>query len=100
RTRRALHSFPTRRSSDLPVGRQESPQELKGRPRTIDRILVELQGLAEVLGGDKRIDESSAAPSSPNTPARSSARGGSASARRRRSEEHTSELQSLRHLVC
>src|SRR5438045_8219110 len=56
---RDLHSFPTRRSSDLT--RIRGPRE---RP-----LVVPLAGRP-------------------------------ASAGRRRSEEHTSELQSLRHLVC
>jgi len=51
---------PNRRTDDLrclarPVGRQEGPQELKGRPCTIYRILVELQGLADkALGARSR----------------------------------------------
>src|SRR5437899_5496228 len=63
---RDLHSFPTRRSSDL------------GRAAHLAQHLapvVELQALA--VGEDAEMG-----------------------IRARRSEEHTSELQSLRHLVC
>src|SRR5262245_62536959 len=62
---RALHSFPTRRSSDLrgrSGWRRSTPNRRKAAPRS---------------------------------PAPSCARRSSP-----RSEEHTSELQSLRHLVC
>src|SRR5205814_8119694 len=57
---RALHSFPTRRSSDLRLCLRPSPTRARA-PRVFETAR---QGCA------------------------------------RRSEEHTSELQSLRHLVC
>src|SRR5438045_7841109 len=68
-----LHSFPTRRSSDL-VG-----AEAKFEPY-IDRITLTLPVLCAarhvlcLVAGEDKADA--------------------------RSEEHTSELQSLRHLVC
>src|SRR5205814_10116072 len=64
---RALHSFPTRRSSDLFTAAWQA---------VVAAILL--------------IAASTPAPRS--SPSRSSASA--------RSEEHTSELQSLRHLVC
>src|SRR5437899_8275452 len=63
---RDLHSFPTRRSSDL----------------VFHEDLRDEQLLAE--GDHRRFREA----------------GWVAAARAKRSEEHTSELQSLRHLVC
>src|SRR5438045_9344069 len=42
----------------------------------------------------------SAVSSTPSAPSRGRARGCTSSTRSLRSEEHTSELQSLRHLVC
>src|SRR5438045_7474430 len=70
---RALHSFPTRRSSDL----TSATMRLRvGRPASTSRK------------GSRRKSACS--------------RGPCAAGRRptSRSEEHTSELQSLRHLVC
>src|SRR5205809_2673060 len=68
--RRALHSFPTRRSSDL-------------RPPRFGRELAAIYGHDPALSIDYSPD---AAPE----PARENSR----------SEEHTSELQSRLHLVC
>src|SRR5947199_2945160 len=73
---RNLHSFPTRRSSDLPLHRTGcrlrcSPISLRGWSRR---------------SSHRRLSSSCC---------RRSRR-----APRDRSEEHTSELQSLRHLVC
>src|SRR5690348_18145934 len=70
---RDLHSFPTRRSSDLGVSRRLIPYGLPawlhhGRDRVVRRP------------GVRRFDDGCA--------------------RRGRSEEHTSELQSPVHLVC
>src|SRR5205814_8760481 len=78
RNHRRLHSFPTRRSSDLVRGgpeRRDAHQEIAvaENPRHHPAAVVERQR-------------------SPHDHAR--ARWW------RRSEEHTSELQSLRHLVC
>src|SRR5438045_7951154 len=64
---RDLHSFPTRRSSDLPPLRPALPP--RARP----------QGAQ----APPRVDQPEAPAEGPG-----------------RSEEHTSELQSLRHLVC
>src|SRR5436305_9684096 len=72
RHHRDLHSFPTRRSSDLP----------RSRPAPTDRPP------AHRSSRRPRVRE----PSSPRTTAR---RRGFP-----RSEEHTSELQSRPHLVC
>src|SRR5262245_63963520 len=71
---RDLHSFPTRRSSDL------SPESVKG---VVNRHHDGEERVGEDRDGKaarSRDDEA------PNETARS--------------EEHTSELQSLRHLVC
>src|SRR5205823_9231296 len=84
---RDLHSFPTRRSSDLdarparrlPLVREP---ELHGRARAADgevaadRLHAPSVSLVRDLGRDRR------------------------DRRRLRSEEHTSELQSLAYLVC
>src|SRR5437868_12510168 len=77
RTHRHLHSFPTRRSSDLP----SLPRSSTSRARLKSR------------GGG------AAAPIFPRTIAASFARSLGAS-RPGRSEEHTSELQSRFDLVC
>src|SRR5438045_5885012 len=63
---RDLHSFPTRRSSDLTV----RSRKRRVSSRTISRTSTSRSG------------------------------GSTVTARTVRSEEHTSELQSLRHLVC
>src|SRR5262245_63500938 len=67
---RDLHSFPTRRSSDLRCRRQHSG------------------------------DRSGSAARDHRRPDRRTRRGHRDRSRGIRSEEHTSELQSLRHLVC
>src|SRR5262245_63761663 len=81
--RRALRPFPTRRSSDLPVSREfaaDLTAAIAGLPRPFDR-LFERHVCAVVL--------THGAPMS-----------GTLTTLAGRSEEHTSELQSLRHLVC
>src|SRR5205814_10638934 len=80
---RALHSFPTRRSSDLVIENDwmpapwlaiaRPPETLAGRSSTVD-----LNHAAALAAWSSRASRSISA----------------------RSEEHTSELQSLRHLVC
>src|SRR5262245_63875156 len=85
-----LHSFPTRRSSDLSIQRRSSLLKLThgdrpgrelvdARDRRACRITErDAEGLRTRCGRDLHAQ-----------PARTT-----------RSEEHTSELQSLRHLVC
>src|SRR5262249_61834159 len=73
---RDLHSFPTRRSSDLPA----APRAPTGSRRH--------RGTAAPMGG--RAARAAAAGPRPGRAPRSSWG----------SEEHTSELQSLTHLVC
>src|SRR5688500_20007799 len=78
----AVHSFPTRRSSDLSPNRRGQPTrscpfgptlDQRGHPRTQPRRRVPLEDLCTQL--EQR-------------------------SRRERSEEHTSELQSPCNLVC
>src|SRR5262245_37630737 len=85
RHHRALHSFPTRRSSDL-----ELTAETIGKGERRRVVAWSAKALAPqeddpaavvVVGHDVTELQS-------------------AQRLRRRSEEHTSELQSLRHLVC
>src|SRR5437899_7144692 len=75
---RDLHSFPTRRSSDLESETQERAEPQPVSPST-DVTRAEPEPEREVredrAAGEKKPAEE-------------------------RSEEHTSELQSLRHLVC
>src|SRR5205814_10441272 len=85
-----LHSFPTRRSSDLVTfqfGEQADETELDfaGRRGTHRDQREPLLVRHRLVGrGEARIAQ----------------RRGGAGHDRPRSEEHTSELQSLRHLVC
>src|SRR5205814_7326835 len=88
---RALHSFPTRRSSDLGVlhtaPRRCALERVEVHAHQVDELGVLLLDRLQVRGvvaqgeqpgvqlGVERLDPA-------------------------RSEEHTSELQSLRHLVC
>src|SRR5205823_14524979 len=75
---RHLHSFPTRRSSDLVEGAPPAPAPPMWPP-----AVPELTPRAPA-----------APPRRPAPPPRATRRG------RGRSEEHTSELQSLAYLVC
>src|SRR5687768_18515648 len=80
---RDLHSFPTRRSSDLIFGHASN-----GRSRPVHRA----GGTASpAFSGD---------PGSCRTDRAATATGNTATTCRSRSEEHTSELQSRLHLVC
>src|SRR5205814_9877313 len=79
---RDLHSFPTRRSSDLVSGRG-------GDRRTARR------GVPSV---HKRRDSGTGVTNNNTSPSPSGRGLGEGASDR--SEEHTSELQSLRHLVC
>src|SRR5262245_27885514 len=76
-----LHSFPTRRSSDLSI-------PYCARPVTMSSASVTRRGVPMMR---KSFASLSAA---------GFAGAGSVAASAARSEEHTSELQSLRHLVC
>src|SRR5690606_42008526 len=74
RSRRALHSFPTRRSSDLTyAGTLTNLAECEGNPRLrfVRGDIRDPRVVGEVMAGDAG-----------------------------RSEEHTSELQSRENLVC
>src|SRR5947199_5162022 len=73
---RDLHSFPTRRSSDLATSSKLRPPP-KGRPGAL--------GMGRCIAVHLSID-TAASPHAESTGSRS--------------EEHTTELQSLRHLVC
>src|SRR5438045_9441899 len=75
RAHRVLHSFPTRRSSDLVhrVVPGRGDHDDTAEPELLDRLVERVPAEAR-LG--RRVQ------------------------REVRSEEHTSELQSLRHLVC
>src|SRR5205814_8299708 len=79
----ALHSFPTRRSSDLFGGCTFcSITEHEGRiiqSRSEDSVLREIEAVRDNVPGFTGVISDLGGP---------------------RSEEHTSELQSLRHLVC
>src|SRR5690606_41471876 len=81
RHRRHLHSFPTRRSSDLPRAARRAPSEY--RSQTSRHVWKCPAG------------SSLRTPACPHRTTRPSRR-----PCRRRSEEHTSELQSRENLVC
>src|SRR5262245_64941214 len=81
RAHRDLHSFPTRRSSDLLPLRRIRPSMMRIRsPRTVQQMHPLF---ISNTSSSAPTTSSLSIPISPN-----------------RSEEHTSELQSLRHLVC
>src|SRR5205823_9820335 len=97
---RCLHSFPTRRSSDLVQEREDeesddrnAAQEVPPERRVEDRLQRGASAQRE-LGEDVRNFEE--APREQEVPV------GDDQFRqlRTRSEEHTSELQSLAYLVC
>src|SRR5437762_10592854 len=83
---RDLHSFPTRRSSDLRSGSEGDPG-----PRSELRDAQSTGGVREAAGldprGDPRIGAYHRVPAQRHAPGL-------------RSEEHTSELQSPMYLVC
>src|SRR5262245_64607184 len=85
--RQDLHSFPTRRSSDLGVRRFMGVSAhdcgICGKKYGLD-LGNDRKGKSEIRQYDEVLRHWSL-------------RG---NVRRRRSEEHTSELQSLRHIVC
>src|SRR5205814_9985663 len=93
---RGLHSFPTRRSSDLPDAAVE---------RMRRDIRFQFKGVRQPSGDEATIAFSlSYRGRDPGTVARVANALAvlyvQENAKIRRSEEHTSELQSLRHLVC
>src|SRR5205814_10145317 len=79
---RDLHSFPTRRSSDLPERRRRLPVGVVLRDHVV-------QSRVGHRRRERRVDVLDVV----RAPA-------GLAAEVDRSEEHTSELQSLRHLVC
>src|SRR5690242_21318732 len=87
---RDLHSFPTRRSSDLAAGRARRPQPAAVPAAGTSAAAIRSRAASGVGASSTR----SAAPRSAN--ASSMTRSIAA----RRSEEHTSELQSHVNLVC
>src|SRR5205814_9431864 len=89
RSHRHLHSFPTRRSSDLAIAC--NPDVASLHPGYTCTCTAPAKGENHVqcrrAGRHRRMGERDAA-------------AGAGVETRDRSEEHTSELQSLRHLVC
>src|SRR5205814_8224293 len=77
----ALHSFPTRRSSDLFGDGRRWSRAVRGR-RSV-RVLISLRRRLPTVELQERKGQQ-----------------GQQQLGQMRSEEHTSELQSLRHLVC
>src|SRR5437016_11299784 len=84
-----LHSFPTRRSSDL-CRSTSSGAMYDGVPRMLPGSVPTAPPVILQIPKSRIFTKSSAVPLSPVTPV----------ARNTRSEEHTSELQSLTNLVC
>src|SRR5205823_12150949 len=91
RDHRALHSFPTRRSSDLRPSRRR--RAAGGSPSPVPHHSTRRRSSSRSpLGWRRACSPASACPRlAPSIPC---------STRRVRSEEHTSELQSLAYLVC
>src|SRR5262245_45363228 len=96
---RGLHSFPTRRSSDLPVDTEEVFGVLHepDQPSGVSIALTHGAGSNFEAPLLIRLAQAFAAAGCTvlryDLPFRRNQKGG-------RSEEHTSELQSLRHIVC
>src|SRR5262245_9366363 len=93
---RDLHSFPTRRSSDLQgrvrhLGRRQSLQSERAVGSAAD-VPATCRGRACLPDGLEQLFT--------ECRLRLDARGEGRTSAQPRSEEHTSELQSLRHLVC
>src|SRR5205814_10654412 len=88
-----LHRFPTRRSSDLTLSKPPRSQACSTRRRASARAppaVCPCTSSASRFGSGTWFHSPSEHSSKyPEPPGRS-----------KRSEEHTSELQSLRHLVC
>src|SRR5205814_6104034 len=88
-----LHSLPTRRSSDL-TDEQKQPPKVQ-----LDQLLKNLKSTDEQTKLDAMMQLADwgpqAAPATPDLVAALQSTNEDF-----RSEEHTSELQSLRHLVC
>src|SRR5205823_12955503 len=95
RSHRALHSFPTRRSSDLAIqGEIECDEELFESLRDLRKKLADERDVpAYIVFSDVSLRQMARDyPSREEQFSRISGVG--------RSEEHTSELQSLAYLVC
>src|SRR5207253_10903288 len=93
-----LHSFPTRRSSDLAVELKNVTKVFAGGVRAVDSVSIQVPAgkIVALLGTSgcgktttlrliNRLEEATS---------------GQVLVRGQRSEEHTSELQSRGHLVC
>src|SRR5436189_3948386 len=78
---RDLHSFPTRRSSDLCVGERVHSRGLEGSGNVGERVARANTEVAPLAGPDRRTTRGATSVFA-------------------RSEEHTSELQSPMYLVC
>src|SRR5205814_8303222 len=90
---RHLHPSPTRRSSDLlAVDRLLGAGVVLFGKTNVPIYLADYQSYNAIYGTTNNPWDLSRAPGGSS--------GGSAAALAARSEEHTSELQSLRHLVC
>src|SRR5205814_3121234 len=95
---RALHSFPTRRSSDLAKPSADGVVNGTLQSQNLARANTQPRALSDkVAAGEAANDFKSQAVVPPNQPITVSV---SEQLEGKRSEEHTSELQSLRHLVC
>src|SRR5205814_8670115 len=87
---RPLHSFPTRRSSDLALLFGRPPIFIRDQPEYAGRFYPVYRFINSSHLSWALRTRSVTSRTAPWPPARSVTR----------SEEHTSELQSLRHLVC
>src|SRR5438045_398600 len=96
---RVLPPFPTRRSSDLPEARRRLLPLLHPRGVPVDRRLLRalLCGRGGGVHQAAQADRAVRRPGADRDHLRPQVAGAFGSTR---SEEHTSELQSLRHLVC
>src|SRR5205814_10689230 len=92
-TLQQLHALPTRRSSDL------IPPPRSYRHRR-DRLIGQKPGLPRAPKPGHQSSEIASSLLAESPKLRFSGAKTSCNLRRYRSEEHTSELQSLRHIVC
>src|SRR5205814_10662657 len=94
-----LHSFPTRRSSDL-YGKPQSKRTSRAKAQEPEESVPNGVNVVQSMQSKPSTTPESASRPANASSAATAVKTACTTTRRPRSEEHTSELQSLRHLVC